>query len=156
MNLNKIIIIGNLTADPEMRSTSSGQAVCNFRVATNRIWKDSAGSQQKETEYHAVVTWRRLAEIANQFLRKGSMVMVEGRLRTRSWQDQQGNKRFRTELVAERMQLGPKGTGSQTTQQNRPSSAPPAEEEIPVIEEESAPVFEEKDEGDIDVKDIPL
>lgn len=148
MNLNRVILIGNLTADPELRNTPSGQSVCNFRMATNRIWTDKkTNQQQKETEYHTIVAWGRLAEIASRYLNKGALAMVEGRLRTRSWQDPSGNKRFRTEIVAERLQLGPKtgqGKLSSTGQTPIPKEK---KEEIPIIEEE---------EGEISVKDIPL
>lgn len=153
MNLNKVILIGNMAADPELRSTTSGKQVCNFRVATNRVWKDASGQQQKETEFHTVVAWGRLAEIASQYLTKGGLVMVEGRLRTRSWQDPSGNKKFKTEIVAEGMQLGPKRS---------PTASSPApiedNEEIPVIEEKpaSAESYGEAKEEEIDVKDIPL
>lgn len=148
MNLNKVILIGNLAADPELRTTPTGKSVCNFRVATNRIWKDSSGQQQKETEFHTIVAWGKLAEIASRYLTKGSLAMVEGRIRTRSWQDASGNKKYRTEIVAEGLQLGPKGIKSSSL----PSSGSQQEnnEEIPVIEEPS-----EKEE-EIDVKDIPL
>ena len=145
MNLNKIFIIGNLAADPELKNTQSGQSVCNFRIATNRIWNDKNGQQQKETEYHTVVAWGRLAEISSQFLTKGSLAMIEGRLRTRTWQDQTGNKRFRTEIVAQSLQLGPKGT-------NRPAATTPPAQKEPSTEE--IPVIEEEEE--IDVKDIPF
>ncbi len=144
MNLNKVILIGNLTADPELRSTSTGQSVCNFRMATNRIWVDKNTHQkQQEVEYHTIVAWGRLAEIASQFLTKGALAMVEGRLRTRSWQDAAGNKKFRTEIVAQTLQLGPRGAKASETSGGQPK------EDIPVIEEEGA--------GDeINVKDIPL
>lgn len=143
MNLNKVILIGNLTSDPELRSTPSGQAVCNFRMATNRVWSNKAtGQKQQEAEYHTVVAWGRLAEIASQFLTKGSLAMIEGRLRTRSWQDSSGNKRFRTEVVAQTLQLGPRG--AKTTE-----AVETGKEDIPIIEEE-------KGEEEIDVKDIPL
>lgn len=146
MNLNKVILIGNLTADPELRSTSSGQSVCNFRMATNRIWTDrESRQQQKETEFHTVVAWGKLAEIASQFLRKGSLAMIEGRLRTRSWQDQSGTKRFRTEIVAQGLQLGPKGVKTSSGTSN---SQKQKQEDIPVIEEEG--------NEEINVKDIPF
>jgi single-strand DNA-binding protein len=142
MNLNKVILIGNLTSDPELRSTPSGQPVCNFRMATNRVWTDRTSNQrQQETEFHTIVAWGRLAEIASQFLTKGSLAMIEGRLRTRSWQDSAGNKRFRTEIVAQTLQLGPRGAKTSPL----PDKEQP-KEDIPIIEEE----------GDIDVKDIPL
>jgi len=154
MNLNKVILIGNLTADPELRSTPSGQPVGNFRMATNRIWVDKNTHQkQQEVEYHTVVVWGKLAEIASRFLTKGSLAMVEGRLRTRSWQDASGVKKFRTEIVAQALQLGPRpaGAGSRTQQE---SAGKDSKEEIPIIEEE--PTVEPKDEGEIDVKDIPF
>ena len=147
MNLNKVILVGNLTSDPELRSTPSGQPVCNFRMATNRIWTDKNSNQkQQETEYHTVVAWGRLAEIASQFLTKGSLTMIEGRLRTRSWQDSSGNKRYRTEIVAQTLQLGPRSAKSQAEPGEQPKEV---KEEIPIIEEG-------KEEGEIDVKDIPL
>jgi len=146
MNLNKVILIGNLTANPELRNTPSGQSVCNFRMATNRIWTNKENNQQqRETEYHTIVCWGRLAEIASQFLQKGSLAMVEGRLRTRSWQDQAGQKHFRTEIVAQSLQLGPKGV--KTSPASEDQKLP--EDEIPIIEEESG-------DEEIDVKDIPF
>ncbi len=145
MNLNKVILIGNLTSDPELRSTPSGQPVCNFRMATNRVWSDkTSGQKQQEAEYHTIVAWGRLAEIASQFLSKGSLVMIEGRLRTRSWQDSSGNKRFRTEIVAQTLQLGPRGAKTSTPSE----TGAPVKEDIPVIEEEKT--------DEIDIKDIPL
>ena len=144
MNLNKVILIGNLTSDPELRSTPSGQPVCNFRMATNRVWSDkTSGQKQQEAEYHTVVAWGRLAEIASQFLTKGSLAMIEGRLRTRSWQDSSGNKRFRTEIIAQTLQLGPRG-------QKTIGATEPSKEDIPIIEEGK------ESEEEIDVKDIPL
>ena len=155
MNLNKVILIGNLTADPELRSTPSGQSVGNFRMATNRIWVDKNTRQkQQEVEYHTVVVWGKLAEIASRFLTKGSLAMVEGRLRTRSWQDTSGNKRFRTEIVAQTLQLGPRPAGGGAKPQQESTDKSDAKEEIPIIEEE--PTVEPKDEGEIEVKDIPF
>lgn len=143
MNLNKVFLIGRLTQDPQLRTTPGGQAVCSFGLATNRIGKDpKTGEIKKSTEYHNIVLWRRLAEIASQYLTKGSLVLIEGRLQTRTWQDQSGNSRSRTEIVAERIQLGPK---------NAEKTIPPEKEippeEIPIVEEE---------EDEIDVKDIPF
>lgn len=108
MNLNKAFVLGNLTRDPELRQTPNGQSVATFGVATNRMWTDHAGNKQTQTEFHNVVVWGRLAEIASQYLGKGRLVLVEGRITTRSWQDQQGQKKYRTEIVAENMQLGPR------------------------------------------------
>ncbi len=103
MNLNKAMIIGNLTRDPETRTTPQGTNVTSFTVATNFIWNDANGNRQEKVEYHNVVAWRKLGEICAQYLTKGSKVYIEGRLQTRSWDDQQGNKKYRTEIIAENM-----------------------------------------------------
>ncbi|MFN7088224.1 MAG: single-stranded DNA-binding protein [Candidatus Paceibacteria bacterium] len=108
MNLNKVFLIGRLTKDVELRATPSGQPVASFGVATNRVWIDKAGQRQEEVEYHNIVVWGRQAELANQYLAKGRLVMIEGRLRTRGWETQTGDKRQRTEIIAERIQFGPK------------------------------------------------
>ncbi len=103
MNLNKAMVIGNLTRDPEMRTTPSGQNVASFSVATSLTWTDNAGQQQKKTEFHNIVAWRKLADICGQYLKKGSKVYLEGRLQTTDWTGQDGVKRYRTEIVAENM-----------------------------------------------------
>ena len=112
--INKVILIGNLGADPETRSMPSGGAVTNIRIATSESWKDKQSGEQKErTEWHNVVLFGRMGEVAGEYLRKGSQVYVEGRLRTRKWQDKQGNDRYSTEVVANDMQmLGGRGGGS--------------------------------------------
>ena len=111
MNLNKAMIIGNLTRDPEARTTPSGQNVTSFSVATNLVWTDGAGQKQKKAEYHNIVAWRKLGEICAQYLKKGNKVYIEGRMQTRDWQDKEGNKRNRTEIVADNMiMLDTKGT----------------------------------------------
>ncbi len=99
-SVNKVIILGNLGADPELRHTTSGQAVCEFRVATNERWQDKSGEQQERTEWHRVIVWGRQGENSARFLQKGRMVYVEGRIQTREWQDKEGNKRWTTEIVA--------------------------------------------------------
>jgi single-strand DNA-binding protein len=111
--INKVILVGNLGADPETRYTASGSAITNIRVATTEAWKDKqSGEQQERTEWHRVVFFNRLAEIAGEYLRKGSQVYVEGTLRTRKWQDQGGQDRYTTEIVANEMQmLGGRGGG---------------------------------------------
>ncbi len=147
MNLNKAILIGRLVSDPEIRTTPSGQSVCSFRLATNRVWIDSKTNQKQEkTEYHNIVLWRRLAEIASQYLNKGSLVLIEGRIQTRNWQDNSGNQRYRTEIVAERMQLGPKNLSNSEKVVAAQQKSIPTIEEIPIIEEEQ----------EIDIKDIPF
>lgn len=103
MNLNKAMIIGNLTRDPEIRNTPSGAQVASFSVATSLVWTDQGGQQQKKTEFHNIVAWRKLAEICGQYLRKGSKVYVEGRLQTTEWTGQDSIKRYRTEIVLENM-----------------------------------------------------
>jgi len=143
MNLNKVFLVGRLTQNPQVRTIPSGQTVCNFGLATNRIGKDpTTGEAKKSTEYHNIVLWRRLAEIASQYLTKGSLVLIEGRLQTRKWQDQSGNQRTRTEIIGERIQLGPKAAGKIV-----PPEKEVAAEEIPIIEE---------NEEEIDVKQIPF
>lgn len=103
MNLNKAMIIGNITRDPELRNTPSGQSVASFSVATNLVWTDQSGQQQKKTEFHNVIAWRKLAEVCSKYLHKGSKVFIEGRLQTTDWTGQDGVKRYRTEIVAENM-----------------------------------------------------
>lgn len=114
MTLNRAMIIGNLTRDPELRTTPTGQQVCSFGVATSRVWTDAAGQRQEKTEFHNIVAWGKLAEICGQYLAKGRKVYVEGRLQTREWEGQDGGKRNRTEIVCENMILldrAPQGAG---------------------------------------------
>lgn len=112
MNLNKVFILGRLTADPELRSTPNGQQVSSFSLATNRVWTDKNGQKQEAAEFHNIVVWGRQAEIASKYLTKGSLALVEGRLQTRSWEGKDGQQRKTTEIVADRIQLGPKPLGS--------------------------------------------
>lgn len=123
--LNKVIIIGNLGADPETRAMPSGMTVANLRVATSEIWKDRQSGEQKEsTEWHNVALFGRLAEIAGEYLRKGSQVYIEGRLRTRKWQDKQGNDRYTTEIVANEMLMLGGGGGGRGAGGGMPMSEP--------------------------------
>ena len=104
--VNKVILVGNLGADPETRSMPSGMTVTNIRIATSESWKDKAsGAQQERTEWHSIALFGRLGEIAAEYLRKGSQVFIEGKLRTRKWQDKQGNDRYTTEIIADNMQM---------------------------------------------------
>jgi len=170
MNLNKVFILGNLTRDPELRQTAGGQAVCSFGVATNRRYTDKSGQKQEQVEFHNLVAWGRTAEIIAQYLRKGSMVLVEGRLQTRSWQDQQGVKHWKTEVIVDQMQMGPRGTGQgggsgsatggdwnrsrDEAGGGQSSAANATEQKRP---EEPTPIIDIADEGEeIDVKDIPF
>lgn len=141
MNLNKVFLVGRLTRDPQVKSLPSGSQVANFGLATDRFFVDKNKQKQQQTEFHNIVMFGRLAELASQYLAKGSLVLIEGRLQTRNWQDAAGNQKYRTEIVAERMQLGPKAAGKVI-----PKEEKTAQEEIPVIEEET----------EIDVKDIPF
>ena len=109
MYINKAIIYGNLTKDPELKSLPSGMQVASFSIATNRVWKDKNGAKQESADFHNVVVFGRQAETAAQYLKKGSGVFVEGRMQTRSWDAQDGQKKYRTEVVADRIQFGPRG-----------------------------------------------
>ena len=111
MYLNKAIIIGNLTRDPEIKALPSGVKVASFSVATNRVWKDKNGVKQENVDFHNVVVFGRQAEIVGQYMKKGSSSLVEGRMQTRSWDDASGVKKYRTEIVVDRMQFGPKRDG---------------------------------------------
>jgi single-strand DNA-binding protein len=112
MSVNKVILVGRLGKDPETRFTTSGQAVCNFSLATDETYKDRAGERQKRTEWHKIVVWSKLAEICQKYLHKGSLVFIEGRITTRQWDDKEGQKRYSTEIVANEMRmLGSKGDG---------------------------------------------
>lgn len=141
MNLNKVIIVGRTTAQPELRKTAGGQSVSTFSVATNRVWTDKAGARQEDTEFHNVVVWGRQAEIASQFLAKGAIVLVEGRLSTRSWQDKQGSTRKTTEIICERFQMGPRPAGAPaggfSPKKEQEPVAQITPEEIPVIDLDS-------------------
>ena len=113
MYINKAILFGNLTRDPELRALPSGMNVCNFSLATNRVYKDRDGKKQEQTDFHNVVVFGRQADTVNQYLKKGSSAYVEGRIQTRSWDDKtSGEKKYRTEVVAETVQFGPRSSGS--------------------------------------------
>ena len=123
--VNKVILVGNLGADPDMRYTPSGAGVCELRLATNESWTDKTGQKQERTEWHRIVVWGKRGEVCGKYLSKGRQVFVEGRLRTRSWEDKDGNKRYTTEIIANDVQFlggrdsGPRGGGD--------DMAPPAE-----------------------------
>lgn len=133
MYLNKAMVYGNLTRDPEMRSLPSGIQVCSFSVATNRVYNDRDGKRQEQTDYHNIVVFGRQAETSAQYLKKGSGVFVEGRLQTRSW-DKDGQKQYRTEIVADRVQFGPRsdgGGGSTAASSQQNTAQEPAMPEYP-------------------------
>ena len=133
--VNKVILIGRLGADPEIRYTPSGAEVANFRIATSESWTNKSGEKEERTEWHRIIAWRGLAKICGEFLSKGKLVYVEGRLRTRSWEDRDGNKRTTTEIEATDMKmLGGVGEASRKVKEPETETAPPAakeEEDIP-------------------------
>ncbi len=117
MSVNKVILLGRLGQDPELKYTPGGSPVCNFSVATTESWTDKAGQKQEKTEWHRVVVWGKLAELCNQYLAKGRQCFLEGRLQTRSWDDKEGNKRYTTEIMANTVQFigGPSANNERTT-----------------------------------------
>lgn len=159
MDLNRAQIIGNVTRDPELRTTATGQNVCTFGIATNMQWNDAQGQKQQRTEFHNIVAWGKLAEICNQYLAKGRKVYVEGRLQTREWEAQDGAKRNRTEIVAENMIIldrAPQG-GQPVTRSPQPvTGGEPTVE--PIASPSSAPPAMDKGMGEqeIRVEDIPF
>lgn len=144
MDLNRATVLGRLTRDPELKSLASGRSVATFSVATSRVWTDQSGQKQTQTEYHNVVIWGKMAEVAGQYLRKGSRIYIEGRIQTRDWTPQDGIKRYRTEIIADNMiMLDSKGSGSSSSV-SAPAFGSPA------------PAAEEVVEEEIKVEDIPF
>jgi len=150
MYLNKAMVYGNLTRDPELRSLPSGVQVCSFSLATNRVYNDRDGKKQEQTDYHNVVVFARQAETTAQYLKKGSSAFVEGRLQTRSW-DKDGQKQYRTEIVADRVQFGPRSGG----EGSGPSANTGAPKENPQDNNQGGSAPEYPDE-DINPEDIPF
>jgi len=158
-SVNKVILVGNLGRDPEVRFMPNGEAVCNFSIATTDSWKDKNGQKQERTEWHNIVMYRKLAEIAGEYLKKGRPVYVEGRLQTRKWQTKEGQDRYTTEIVADQMQMlgGREGGGSagyepmdeDQSMQSRPQQTAPSQ---------SAPAPQPASGGDFDAfeDDIPF
>lgn len=128
--LNKVQIIGHLGADPDQRFMPSGKAVTNIRIATSETWKDKqTGDKKEKTEWHSVVAFEKLAEIMAEYLRKGSLVYIEGKLQTRKWQDKEGKDRYTTEIIAQQLQmLGGKPQGERPARQQERSAPPPADD----------------------------
>ena len=152
MYINKAMVYGNLTRDPEMRALPSGQQVASFSLATNRVWKDKSGAKQESVDYHNIVMFAKLAELAAQYLKKGSSVFIEGRMQTRSWDDATG-KKYRTEIVADTMQFGPRAGGTQASGSYAPSSS--AKSAMPTSQPEVLDTIEYPQE-DINPDDIPF
>lgn len=141
MDLNKAMIIGRLTRDPEIRTTPNGANVASFGLATNLVWKDSAGNKQEKVEYHNISAWRKLGDICGQYLKKGMKVYIEGRLQTSTWDDQSGSKHHRTEIVADNMIMLESRGGNYPNSQ--PASAP-------------APAPSEPQEQEVNIEEIPF
>ncbi len=177
MNLNKVFLFGNFTRDPEIRQTPGGQPVCKFGIATNRTFNDASGQKRDQVEFHNLVAWGRQAEVIAQYMKKGSSMLVEGRLQTRSWQDQQGVKHYRTEIVVDEFQFGPRPAGAgaigggqehgaPSMRGERYTSSPPRDRnnnhDQPSARaggggQEEPPIIELPEDGEeIDVKDIPF
>lgn len=160
MDLNKVMLIGRATADPEMRTTTGGQNVVNFSIATGRVWKDDKGEKQSKTEFHNIVAWRKLADVVGQYVTKGKQLYIEGHLQTRSWEGKDGNKRYTTEIVADNLILlggGKGGKGSATAAASDEASDAASEKEpspSPAPKKpaaNTAPATEE-----INIEDIPF
>ncbi len=178
MNVNKVILVGRLTRDPEKKVIPSGQTVANFSVATSRKWKNQDGQEQEKTEFHNIVAWGKVGEIIAQYFVKGQEIYVEGRLETRNWDDQEsGKKMYRTEIILENFQFGAKPAGAsqgnyQNQQDNTSASAPatapdantnptptppPANEEVNIPAAEEIPTIDvDADTEEIKVEDIPF
>lgn len=148
-SLNKVQLIGNLTANPEVKETPNGQKVATFSIATNRVWKDASGMKQEQVEFHNIVAWRNLAGIIEQYTAKGKKVYVEGYLQTRSWDDQAGQKRYRTEIVAENVILLSSSGGSSS---DDVTDTPFSDEAAAPAKTKKAPKIEEE----IHIEDIPF
>lgn len=158
MYLNRALVIGNITRDPELKALPGGSKVCTFSVATNRVWKDKNGAKQESVDYHNIVVFGRQAETAGQYLKKGSSVLVEGRMQTRSWDAADGQKKYRTEIVADRVQFGSRpsatgaSTGSQTTTESsiKDKSDDSIQKDAPPVDSIDYP------EEEINPEDIPF
>lgn len=151
LNLNRAMILGNATRDAELRTTPNGKSVASFAVATNRRYKDASGETRDEVQFHEVVAWGKLGEIAQMIVKKGSKVFVEGRIQTRNWEGQDGAKRERTEIIAENI-IGLSARGESTGYES--ASTDPTTSEAPTPAE--APKAKKKDEEEINLDDIPF
>lgn len=166
MDLNRAQLIGNVTRDPDVRTTASGQSVCSFGIATNAQWTDAQGTRQTRTEFHNVVAWAKLAEICQQYLTKGKKIFLEGRLQTREWEAQDGQKRMRTEIIAENMIMLDRGgaapggdTVGASSSASRMSSGAPADASVGPTLTQSAvndPIDRSVSDQEIRIEDIPF
>ena len=160
-SVNKVILVGNLGRDPEVRFMPNGEAVCNFSIATTDSWKDKSGQKQERSEWHNIVMYRKLAEIAGEYLKKGRPVYVEGRLQTRKWQTKEGQDRYTTEIIADQMQMlgGRDGGGSNTYEaMDEDQSMPSPSQQSAARPTQTAPASAPASGGDFDAfeDDIPF
>jgi single-strand DNA-binding protein len=155
MYINKAIIYGNLTRDPEMKSLPSGAAVCEFGVATNRTWKDKNGAKQESVDYHNIVVFSKQAEVIKQYLHKGSAIFLEGRIQNRSWDAPDGTKRYKSEIVVEKFQFGPKAPGSSGGSYSQNTQPSASVKSSGATKEADAPAIEYPEE-EINSEDIPF
>ncbi|HPN96547.1 MAG TPA: single-stranded DNA-binding protein [Candidatus Moranbacteria bacterium] len=159
MNVNKVLLVGRLTRDPEIRNTSSGQTVASISMATNRFWKDKNGQRQEKTEFHNVILWGRLAEIAGQYLTKGQEAFIEGRIENRKYTAKDGTERRVTEVIAENMQLGQRaqgGTGSFTQRPASNNNFPAPASSVKETPAEEIPTINLDEEEEVKIEDVPF
>ena len=159
MNVNKVILVGRLTRDPEIRNTPGGQSVATLSLATNRFWKDKSGQRQDKTEFHTVILWGRTAEIACQYLNKGQEALIEGLMETRKYTAKDGTERRVTEVIGETMQLGSRaGAGSSAPgSYNKPAATQPAAASKPQMDrEEEIPTINLDEQDEIRLEDVPF
>lgn len=158
MNVNKVILVGRLTRDPEIRTTPTGQSVATIGMATNNFWTDKSGQKQEKTEFHTVILWGRQAEIAGQYLTKGQECFIEGRLQTREYTAKDGSQRRTTEIIGENMQLGSRalGTSAGSGAPRAQSGAATAPKQTAPVQEEEIPTINLDDEKEIKIEDVPF
>ncbi|MEK7512211.1 MAG: single-stranded DNA-binding protein [Patescibacteria group bacterium] len=156
MDLNRAMIIGRLTRDPESRTTPQGTSVCSFSLATNFVWVDQSGQRQEKVEYHNIVAWRKLADICQQYLKKGGKVYIEGRLQTRDWEGQDGVKRYRTEIVADNMIMLDRADSAGRSATVSSSNQPSADSFMPTAPVTEIPVQSGSADDEIKVENIPF
>lgn len=160
MNVNKVMLVGRLTRDPEVRTTPSGQTVATIGMATNRFWKDKNGQRQDKTEFHNVVLWGRLAEITGQYLQKGQEAYIEGRLETQKYTGKDGIERRTTNIVAENMQLGSRAQGSASNapypNSNPTGASSPARQPEPLATEEIPTINLDEEADEVRIEDVPF
>ncbi len=155
MYLNKVFLIGNLTRDPELKALPTGTKVASISMATNRTWKDAGGAKKEAVEYHNVVAFAKQAEVIAQYCKKGSSLYIEGRIQTRSWDATDGTKKYRTEIVLENFQFGPKGAGFGTGT-GAPMTGPHSDAEAPQAQAKPDLDTIEYPEEEINLEDIPF